>query len=101
MTGSFESTLVIEEINDPDEVAPRVRQGARAKLNRNWLSAHWADVLPAARGRFVAVAGQEAFIADSSKGAWALAGLAHPEDDGAICQYVPCELGPRIYGNSR
>ncbi|HEV3003394.1 MAG TPA: hypothetical protein VGX78_02990 [Pirellulales bacterium] len=98
---NIDSFLEIEEIREPDLFSQRVRQGARAKLNRDWLSAHWTDVLPAARGRFLAVAGQEAFIADTARQAWDLAGAAHPEDDGAICQYIYREVGPRIYGNCR
>ena len=46
---------------------------------------------------FVAVAGQEAFIASTPDEAWTTARAAHPEDDGALCQYVFPGKGPRIY----
>ena len=42
------------------------------------------------------MAGQEAFIADTAAEAWSLAKTAHPEDDGALCQYVLPNRGPRI-----
>ncbi len=58
-----------------------------------------ADVLPAARGRRVAVAGQQPFIADTAAEAWSMAKAAHPDDDGAIMQFVFKENHARIYAN--
>ena len=55
---------------------------------------------PQARGKFLAVVGQQAFVAETPEEAWALAKAAHPEDDGAISQYVRPEQGPRIYAHS-
>ena len=51
------------------------------------------------RGKFVAVAGQEAFIADTPEEAWAWAAKTHPEDDGALIRHVRVGQGPRIYAN--
>ena len=95
--GTQQPKFVIEEVTDPDKVARYNAQDARARLNSRWLQDHWPGLLPAARGKFIAVAGQEAFIADSAEEAWAMAKAAHPDDDGAIDQYVRPELGPRIY----
>jgi hypothetical protein len=67
--------------------------------NTKWLAAHWADVLPQAHGRFIAVSGQEAFIADTIEEALARAKAAHPDDEGIVSQYVLPPGGPRIYGN--
>ena len=92
-----EPVFQIEEVNDPVEVARCKAQDERARRNSDWLQAHWADLLPQARGKFVAVAGQEAFIADTPEEAWAMARKAHPEDDGALSQYVFPGKGPRIY----
>ena len=53
------------------------------------------------RGKFVAVAGQEAFIADTPEEAWAWATKTHPEDDGALIRHVRVGQGPafmRIVG---
>ena len=66
----MEPTFVIEEVTDPDEIARFRAQDKRARLNMDWLQAHWSDLLPAARGKFIAVAGQEAFIADTAEEAW-------------------------------
>jgi hypothetical protein len=91
--------FVLEEISDPVQVKRGRVQLERAKANGTWLQAHWGEVLPLARGRFLAVAGQEAFIADTPEEAWKLARATHPQDDGAISQYVPQKGGPRIYDN--
>jgi hypothetical protein len=93
--------FVIEAVDDPIRAGPTRSQIERGKRNMEWLSANWALVLPQARGRFVAVAGQEAHVANSSGEAWAWARAAHPEDDGAMVQYVRLEGGPRIYAHRR
>jgi hypothetical protein len=91
--------FTIEVITDPAAVARGRAQDERAQRNSDWLQGHWKDLLPRARGKFVAVAGQEAFIADSPKEAWAWAACVHPEDDGALVQFVFATPGPRLYGN--
>lgn len=93
--------FTIEEVNDPVESA-RFRgahdQGIR---NSRWLECHGAELLPRALGKFIAVAGQEAFVADTPEEAWAWARQKHPEDRGAFVEYVRPEKGPRMYGNRR
>jgi hypothetical protein len=98
---TIEPQLTMEEVNDPAEMARCRDQDARAKRNSDWLQAHWTVLLPQARGKFVAVAGQEAFIADSAGEAWRMARAAHPEDHGVISQYVFPGRGPRIYAHRR
>ncbi len=93
--------FVFGSIDDPIQAAKirsRIEAGER---NAAWLSGHWPDFLPQARGRFVVVAGQEGHIADSAEEAWAWAKSVHPEDDGALVQYVRTGLGPRIYAYRR
>jgi hypothetical protein len=94
-----EPRFIIEEVTDPEAIARARAQDARARRNDEWLQAHWPEIAPRARGRFLAVAGQEAFIADTWEEAWALAKAAHPDDDGAHLQYVLAERGPRIYAH--
>jgi hypothetical protein len=93
--------VVIEEVTNPDEIARFEEQYAQAQRNWNWLEAHWPDLLPHALGKYVAVAGQEAFIAEDGVEARAQAVAAHPEDKGVIVQFVRPEKGPRIYANRR
>jgi hypothetical protein len=95
----IDSHLTLEEVDDPAVIA-RVRvQDERFKRNSDWLQAHWGDLLPQALGRHLVVAGQEAFVADTSAEAWAMAQDAHPDDDGSFCQYVLPNRGPRIYAH--
>lgn len=89
--------VVITEITDPEHVAKSQAQFARGRLNADWLAAHWPDLMPQVRGKFLAVAGQEAHIADTLDEACAWAKTAHPEDDGALVQYVSDFDGPCIY----
>lgn len=77
-----ESKFIIEEVTDPVESARHRAEDEQAKRNLDWLQAHWADALPQARGKFLAVAGQEAFIADTPREAWAWAAATHPADRG-------------------
>lgn len=91
--------LVMEEVTDPEVVARNKAQSERFWRNVDWLSSHWEDLLPQALGKFVAVAGQEAFLADTSEEAWAAAEAAHPEDNGVFCRYVSPMRGPKIYAN--
>ncbi len=65
--------LAVEFPGPPTEVeaeATRARQ-ERARKNSQWLQTHWDQLLPQSLGKFVAVAGEEAFIADTPQQAWA------------------------------
>jgi hypothetical protein len=77
-----------------EEVLARME---RSRRNSQWLQTHWADLLPAALGKFLAVAGEEGFIADGPEEACAWVRRTHPEEDAATVQYVIPEQGPRIY----
>jgi hypothetical protein len=99
--GTVEPKYVIEEITDPMEVARSVKQHEQAQRNIDWLQSHWSELLPRALGKFLAVAGQEAFLADTPKEAITRAEAAHPGDKGLLVQYVRPEQGPCIYENRR
>ena len=94
-----EPKVVLELVDDPVENARAMEQDERHQRNLNWIQEHWADVLPHGYGKFLAVAGQEAFLADTALEAWALAKAAHPEDDGTYIQYLMQNTGPRIYAH--
>ena len=93
--------FAIDEVDDPSQVARCRAEYEMAKRNSDWLQAHWGDLLPQAYGKFVAVAGQEAFVADTPEAAWAWAAATHPEDTEALVQYVRPPSGPRIYAQQR
>ena len=96
-----EPGFIIEEVSEPDEIMRCRAQDERHRRNSDWLQSHWADVLPQARGKFLAVAGQEPFIAGTAAEVWAWVESAHPEDNGAIVRCVRREAGPRIYADHR
>lgn len=93
--------LIVEEITDPVEIARIHAQHAQAQRNGAWLENHWGDLLPNAFGKFIAIAGQQAHIASSAEEAWAWARTAHPDDRGALVEYVLPPGGPRFYANRR
>lgn len=88
--------MVVEEVDDPQKLA-RFRYGqVRFEANRDWLESHWQDVLPQAAGRFLAVAGQEAFVTDSIDAAWKWVEEHHSDDEGAFVRFVRSQQGPRF-----
>lgn len=93
------SALVIEEVNDANEVVRSREQSERHRGNVEWLQSHWGDVLPQAQGKFLAVANQEAYIAETPQEAWQWAAANHPSDNGALVRFVRQEKGPRIYAS--
>ena len=84
-----------------------MRSGAHApRMNATAVTMHgcrrnWGVVLPQARGKFVAIANQEAFIAETPAEAWAWVEATHPEDNGAIVHYVRTQRGSRLYADGR
>src|SRR3954464_8228203 len=92
---------VIEVVTDPAELARGREVREQFDRNSDWLEAHWPELLPQALGKCLAVAGQEAFLADNAAEAIAKARAAHPEDKGLLVRYVDPRRGPRIYGIRR
>ena len=81
-------------MTDPVHVAKSQALFEQANRNADWLDAHWEDLMPQVRGKFLAVAGQEAHIAETLEEACAWAKTTHPEDEGALVQYVSDFDGP-------
>lgn len=94
------STIAIEDVSDPVEVNRHRESREHFARNSKWLQEHWNDVLPRARGRFIAVAGEEAFIADTGETAWQWVAEQHSEDKGPLVQFVLPSEGPRVYAHS-
>lgn len=94
-----QSSLVMEEITDPEELAKARAQSERFERNFAWLQAHISLVYSQHRGKCICIAGEELFVADNPKEVVALATAAHPEDDGWFIHYIPREKVARIYAN--
>jgi adenosyl cobinamide kinase/adenosyl cobinamide phosphate guanylyltransferase len=93
----WDPQITIEEVNDPVELE-RIRQHReRAQKNWDWVEAHQHELLPHGFGKFLAVAGQEAFLADTLEAALEWVRTNHPEDSGHIVEYLRPPNGPRIY----
>ncbi len=102
MEQSFDpSPFIIEEVTNPVEIARHQAHMDAFTRNSDWLAGHWTELLPHARGKFVTVAAQEAFVAPTAEEAWAWAAANHPDDKGPLVRYVPSEKGPRIHANRR
>jgi hypothetical protein len=95
------SPLVMVEVTDPAEVARIGAQRHRFRKNSAWLEAHISQVYAQHRGKFICIAGQELFVADAAPDAVAQARHAHPDDDGLLLRYIPCEKMERVYAHSR
>jgi hypothetical protein len=93
--------VTVEDVTDPVDIAQIHAQIEQAQRNSSWLQSHWDDLLPEAFGKFIAIAGLDAHIASSAEEAWAWAKSAHPDDSGALVEYVLPPGGPRFYANRR
>ena len=93
--------VVMEEVTDPVELAKARAQRERFDRNAAWLQAHAHEVYSQHRGKFICIAGEELFVADTATEAEALGAAAHPEDDGSFVHYIPKENIPRIYADCR
>jgi hypothetical protein len=72
---------IVDDGTNPEITAMRLWQ-ERHERNAAWAEAHMPEILAKYRGKHVAVAGQELFVADTNEAARAKAQAAHPEDDG-------------------
>jgi hypothetical protein len=93
--------LVMTEVTEPEENARIKAQRERFRKNSDWFQGHVPQVYAQHRGRFICVAGQELFVADTAPQVVATARKAHPEDDGLLLRYIPREKMERVYAHSR
>ncbi len=93
------TAVVIQEVTDPQELAEAQARRARFDRNEAWLQAHVADIYRCHRGKYICIAGEELFVADTADAAYASGKSAHPEDDGRFVRYIPKEKLPRVYAN--
>lgn len=93
--------LMMMEVTEPDENAKAMAQRQRFRKNSDWLQAHVPQVYTQHRGKFICVAGEQLFVADTAAEVIAATRRAHPEDDGLLFRYVPREKMERIYADTR
>jgi hypothetical protein len=93
--------LLMTEVTDPKGVTRIKAQRARLRKNADWLQAHVAQVYAQHRGKYICVAAQELFVAETAPEVVAMARNAHPEDDGLLLRYIPREKLERIYVTPR
>lgn len=91
--------ITMEEITDPEELAKLRPQWERAERNSAWLQKHATEIYRNYRGKFIVVAGEELFVADSAEEALEQARAAHPEDHGSLIRYIYPKKMTRIYAN--
>ncbi|HEX4592448.1 MAG TPA: hypothetical protein VH120_21135 [Gemmataceae bacterium] len=85
----------MEVVTDPAEIARFRQQFAQFQRNVDWLQAHAHEVYSRNRGRYVSIAGQEAFAGDTAEEAQTAAEAKHPGDHGSFLQYIPPEKRAR------
>lgn len=89
--------IEMEEVTDPEELNKARRQRERFDRNAAWLQAHISEVYTQHRGKYICIAGEELFVADTAKEVIAQATAAHPDDDGWFTRFIPKEKVPRVY----
>jgi hypothetical protein len=93
--------VVMEEITDPDILARARVQWDQFERNWSWFKARVGEISEAHRGKYICVAGQELFAADTPEEILAWAATAHPEEKGIFTRYIPREKMARIYAAPR
>src|SRR5947208_1610705 len=99
--GPVQSRATLTRLTDPAEIAGIRAFHEQLARNLRWLGEHWADLLPEAVGKYVAVAGEQAYVAGSRAEAESLARKDHPDEVGMVVQFVRPDAGPRVYGVPR
>jgi hypothetical protein len=88
--------VTVEIETDPVEIERSRAQQAQADANWDWLRSRLVELAVGNRGRYLCVAGQQAFIADTPVEARRLAREAHPDDKGIVSHYFRTSTLPLI-----
>ena len=94
-----QSAIVMEEVTDPGELNKARVQDEGFERNFAWFRAHANETFAQNRGKYIGIAGQRLFIADTPDEVFAETKRAYPEDDGRFIHYIPKEKLARIYAN--
>jgi hypothetical protein len=71
-------------------------QWERLERNARWFESHASEIYATHRDRFICVAGQELFVAETWEEALAAAKAKYPQDDGRILRYIPAVKLARV-----
>src|SRR4051812_42909161 len=93
----WDPKITISEVTDPVKIEQHRRVRESAQKNWDWFAAHQEALLPHGFGKYVAVAGQEAYLADTAEEASEWINRTHPDDLGSLLEYLMPPTGPRIY----
>src|SRR5438874_6907720 len=96
-----EIEMIVDAPMSPEDLARFRKQMEQFRKNLDWYEGHALEIGRQYAGKFICVAGQQVFSADTSKEARAKGRAAHPEDDGAFGEYVRVEKGPIVYAPRR
>ena len=98
--GERRSVFEVFEVTDPTELAAAEVRREHFDRNSAWFQAHIREVgAPERRGKFLCIAGEEAFFGETVEDAVAQATAAHPDDLGWFTRYIPREKVARVYAN--
>ena len=96
--GDHRPVIEVFELTDPEELKQARLQREQFDRNSKWLQEHFDEVYVAAsRGKFVCIAGEQAFIGDTNEEVVARATAAHPDDKGYFTRYIPRQKMTWIY----
>ena len=86
-----------------DTVEIEQSRARRAQYDRNWkwFQTQIVELGKTHFARYVCVAGEQAFFADSAEEAASLARTAHPEDFGRFVYYFPTHRLARVHAHYR
>jgi hypothetical protein len=91
--------LMVTDVTNPDDLARVDSQNTQFGRNLSWFQEHVDEISALYRGRWICIAGQEVFAADTAREAIALAHAAHPQDVGHFTYRVPTKRAARIYAH--
>ena len=89
-----------DRVTDAVELDKIVAQRERFRKNSDWLQSNIPQVYARHRGKFICVAGQELFVADTAPEVVATARKCHPQDDGLLLRYIPREKLESVYAHT-